>query len=406
MKNHESVSHTGSHNSSKKKSRARLKKRLMVAVPILILGIGALVVLHSRPHKTETAQAVKSKVPVTAFTARKGKIGIYVEALGAVTPLQTVTITSRVQGQIMEVEYREGQMVHKGDPLIEIDPRPYEATVMQAEGQWTHDRAMLNEARIDLRRYRKAYARKAIPKQQLDDQIQTVLQDVGTVRADAGSVENARVNLNYCHIDSPVDGRMGLRLVDPGNMVQATGTTALAVVTQLQPITVIFSVAEDNLPQIQQQLNQSEEMEVDAFDRTQQKKIAEGTFSALDNQIDTTTGTVKIRAVFSNEDDVLFPNQFVNVRLRVTTQEGATLVSSSAIQRNGQGPYVYVISPAQITELRTIKTGAVDGDMTSVEGVDPGEMVATSGFDKLEDGAAVNIQNRETVVSQSGPKQP
>src|SRR5271170_7946516 len=274
------------------------------------------------------------EVPILSATAREGDIGVYVNALGTVTPVYTVTVTSRVQGQIMEVHYREGQTVRKGDPLLEIDPRPYQAALTQAEGQLAHDEAVLKEARIDLERYQAAFARNAIAKQQLDDQEQVVRQDEGTVKNDQGVVENARINLIYCHIASPIDGRVGLRLVDPGNIVQANSTTALVVVTQLQPITVIFNVAEDYLGEIQAEMRQGNTLEVDVFDRSVEKKLATGKLLTVDNQIDATTGTVKLRAVFSNSDSALFPNQFVNVKLLVSTNRNVTLVPTSAVQRN------------------------------------------------------------------------
>lgn len=293
----------------------------------------------------------------------------------------------------MSVNYREGQMVLKGDLLLEIDPRPFQAQLTQAEGQLAHDQAVLKEAQIDLDRYKAAYSRNAIAKQQLDDQEQIVLQDKGTVKNDQGQVENARLNLAYCHITSPIDGRVGLRLVDPGNIVQANSTTPLVVITQLQPITVIFSVAEDYLPQIQKQLGQGRRLVVEAFDRAQQKKIATGSLLTLDNMIDTTTGTVKLKAIFPNEDNSLFPNQFVNARLLVETQQGATLVPTAAIQRNAQGAFVYLVKSDQTAAMRTISVGTTDGNVAAVEGVEPGEVVAVNGFDKLQDGIKVTIGN-------------
>jgi multidrug efflux system membrane fusion protein len=241
-------------------------------------------------------------------------------------------------------------------------------------------------------RYQLAFNRNAIAKQLLDDQQQTVLQDEGTVKNDQGAVDNAKVNLIYCHIMSPIDGRVGLRLVDPGNIVQANSTTALVVVTQLQPITVIFSVAEDYLPQIQKELKAGHRLDVIAFDRDQQTKIASGSLLTLDNIIDTTTGTVKLKAIFPNSDDALFPNQFVNARLTVTTLQNATLVPTAAIQRNAQGAFVYVINSDQTASIKTITPGAADNDSTSVQGIKPGDVVAVNGFDKLQDGAKVALR--------------
>ncbi len=329
---------------------------------------------------------------VATAAARKGDLGVYVDALGTVTPVYTVTVTSRVVGQIMSVNYQEGQLVHKDDSLLEIDPRPYQAALTQVQGQLAHDQGVLNEARIDLERYQQAFARNAIAKQLLDDQQQVVTQDEGTVGNDQGQVENAKLNLAYCHITSPIDGRVGLRLVDPGNIVQANGTTPLVVITQLQPITVIFSVAEDFLPQIQEQLRQGRRLQVDAFDRTQQKQIATGALLTLDNQIDTTTGTIKLKAIFDNKDNSLFPNQFVNARLLVTTQRAATLIPSGAIQRNGQGAFVYKLNKDQTVSLHTITIGTTDGNTSAVQGLDPGDVIAVDNFDKLQDGMKVAVR--------------
>jgi multidrug efflux system membrane fusion protein len=292
----------------------------------------------------------------------------------------------------MNVYYKEGQMVKKDDPLLDIDPRPYQAALTQAEGQLAHDQALLAEAGIDLDRYKSAFSRNAIAQQQVYDQEQTVQQYQGTVKNDEGIVENAKVNLVYTHITSPIDGRVGLRLVDPGNIVQANSATPLVVVTQLQPITVIFSIAEDYLPQIQQQLRQGHTMAVSALDRTQEKEIATGSLLTIDNQIDTTTGTVKLKAIFSNLKSELFPNQFVNTRLLVETQHDATLVPSAAIQRNAQGSFVYVVKSDNTAQLRTIKPGVADGNTQAVQGVQPNEIVAVTGFDRLQDGAKVAVR--------------
>jgi multidrug efflux system membrane fusion protein len=369
-----------------------------------------------------------------------------VNALGVVTPLKTVAINSRVQGQIVAVKYQEGQMVKAGDPLLEIDPGPSQAAVTQQEGQLTRDIAILQDAKLDLERYQEAFASNAIPKQQLDTQIATVQQDQGTVKLDQGLLDNANVQLAYCHITAPISGRVGLRLVDEGNMVQANGTTALVVITQLQPITVIFNVAEDDLPQILEQLRAGKTLTVDAFDRAQTKKLATGTLETLDNQIDPTTGTIKFRAVFTNDDEALFPNQFVNARLLVNTQEGVTLLSNAVIQRNSEGAFVYVVTqdqnssaqtntmgtgtmetnanmagnsppesnagdtnsstgdtnsmkaggarnyPTGTVSMKTITAGTTDGNVTAVDGIDPGTVVAADSFNKLTDGAKVAIR--------------
>ncbi len=331
-------------------------------------------------------------VVVSTAVAHQGDIGIYLNALGTVTPVYTVTVTSRVQGEITQVYYHEGQMVKKGDPLIEIDPRPYQAALTQVEGQLAHDQAVLNEAKIDLQRYKDALDRNAIAKQQYDDQEQVVLQDEGTVKNDEGQLANAKVNLVYTHITAPIAGRVGLRLVDPGNIVQANSTTALVVITQLQPITVIFSIAEDSLSAIQAQLRKGRRLTVDAFDRAESTKLASGTLLTLDNVIDPTTGTLKLKAVFDNSDNALFPSQFVNIRLLVDTQRNATLIPTPAIQRNAQGAFVYVINNGQTASIRTISPGTTDGLVTAVQGLEPQEVVAVNGFDKLLDGGKVTVR--------------
>jgi membrane fusion protein, multidrug efflux system len=368
---------------------------IWVLIAAIVLAGGYIYYRHRQAANDAAAKAKAAQqpraVPIVTATARKGDIGVYVEALGAVTPVYTVNITSRVQGQVMNVYYREGQMVRKGQSLLEVDPRPFQAALTQVEGQLEHDQAVLSEARIDLDRYQQAFNRNAIAKQQLDDQTQIVKQDEGTVKNDQGLVANAQVNLVYTHITSPIDGRVGLRLVDPGNMVQANGTTPLVLVTQLAPITVIFSVAEDYLAEIQQQTRNGNKLTVDAYDRTQQTKIAEGKLLTIDNQIDTTTGTVKLRAEFPNKYGALFPNQFVNARLLVKTQHDAMLIPTAGIQRNAQGAYVYLIQN-QKAAIRTVKVGTTDGNTTAVEGINPGDVIAVNGFDKLQDGILVRIQ--------------
>jgi multidrug efflux system membrane fusion protein len=364
------------------------------ALAIAVLVIAA-IVYYRHKSAADAAAAAKAAatphaVPVVTATARKGSIGDYVEALGTVTPVYTVSVTARVQGQIMAVYYKEGQTVRKGDPLVEIDPRPYQAVLTQAQGQLAHDQALLAEAKIDLDRYQQALDQKAVAEQQVYDQQQLVKQYEGTVENDQGMVAAAQVNLAYCHITSPIDGRVGLRLVDPGNVVQAGSTSALVVVTQLQPITVIFNVAEDYLPQIEKGTAKGNHLSVDALDRNQESKIASGTVTAVGNQIDTTTGTVDLRATFANTDLALFPNQFVNAKLLLATENGVTLVPSAAVQRNAQGPFVYVIANQKAT-VRNITVGTTDATSSVVQGVNPGEVVAVNGFDKLQDGISVTV---------------
>ena len=344
---------------------------------------------------------------VSTATAQQGNIGIYVNALGVVTPLNTVSVNSRVQGQIMKVNYQEGQLVHAGDPLVEIDPGPNQAALTQAEGQLARDTAQLEDARLDLERYQEAFASNAIPRQQLDTQIAVVHQDEGTVKLDQGQLDNAKVQLAYCYITAPISGRVGLRLVDAGNIVQANSTSPLLVITELQPITVIFNVAEDELPQIQKQLRQGKQLVVDAFDRAQQKKLAAGTLETLDNQIDPTTGTVKLKAVFTNDDESLFPNQFVNARLLVDTLTDATLLPNTAIQRNADSAFVYLLDPEQTNELKTVSmqiitVNTTDGNVSAVEGIDPGKVVVADNFNKLTDGAKVIIRKAASETDKTG----
>jgi multidrug efflux system membrane fusion protein len=314
---------------------------------------------------------------------------MYLDALGTVTPVYTVTVYSQITGPIVAVHYRQGEMVHVGDPLIDIDARPYQATLTQAEGTLEHDEGLLTQARMDLKRYQAAYARNAISKQVLDDQAQAVVQYEGTVKADRGTVAYDRVQLAYCHIVAPINGRIGLRLVDPGNTVFAGSSATLTVITQLQPITVVFNVSEDDLPQVQAQLRAGGKLTVDAFDRANERRIESGALTSLDNEVDTTTGTVKFRATFPNTNLSLFPNQFVNARLLVETLHKATLVPSAAVQHNGTNAFVYIVKPDNTVAVQPVTTLTDDDEVTAVRGVSPGINLATSGFDRLENGAKV-----------------
>ena len=340
-------------------------------------------------------------VALTSATATKGDIGVYVNAIGTVVPVYTSNITSQVSGIVTAVHYTEGQLVRKGDSLIDIDPRPYQATLLQAQGILDRDQGLLAQAQMDLARYQAAWARNAIQKQTLDDQEKQVQQIQGTVKNDQGTVQFDQIQVEFCHIVSPITGRVGLRLVDPGNVVQANGGTVLALVTQIQPITVVFTVAEDSLGQIQPRLRQKAKLPVDAFDRDGTTKIASGMLLTLDNQIDTTTGTLKARASFANKDSALFPNQFVNARLLVNTLHGATLIPTAAIQHNGQAAFVYVLANNK-AHLQPITVGVTDGQTASVQGIDPGDVLATSSFDKLQDNTPVTISQGSAAGAGSG----
>ena len=378
-------------------------KGLWIVVGIILLLILALaVVMLWRHHDSaKKPKAAPPKINITTATASKGNIGVYLDEIGTVTPVYTDSITSQVDGLVIAVHYTEGQVVRKGDPLVDIDSRQYRANLLQAQGALERDQNILAQAQMDLERYRTAWARNAIAKQILDDQEKLVLQDEGTVKNDQGTVQFDQIQVDYCHITAPIAGRVGLRLVDPGNVVQASGGTTLAVITQLDPITVIFTIPEDSLGPVAARLRKRAKLPVDAFDRTAQKKIATGRLLTLDNQIDTTTGTVKARSVFANKNDVLFPNQFVNIRLLVNTLQNVTLIPASAIQQNGQASFVYVIQN-DVAHMRSVKPGVADGGLTQVDGVNPGDVVANSSFDKLQDNIAVAVSNKAATKPAAG----
>lgn len=334
--------------------------------------------------------AAPAVTPVVAVRATKGNIGVYVTGLGAITPVYTVTIKSRVDGQLMSVHFKEGDLVHEGDPLIEIDPRPYQAVVVQIDGQLTRDAALLANARVDLSRYTTLLSQDAIPEQQLATQKALVTQYEGTVKNDEGLLDAAKLNVTYCHITSPITGVVGLRLVDPGNIVHAADTNGMLVVTQIQPISVIFTVSEDQLPPVLQKIHAGQKLTVEAWDRENTSKLASGTLSTVDNEIDQTTGTLKLRAMFANGNRALFPNQFVNARLLEQEKTGVTLLASAAIQRNTTDTYVYLIKPDNTVTIRTIKLGTTDGDQSEVtSGLSPGDTVVMTGVEKLQEGSKV-----------------
>ncbi len=369
----------------------------LVAACLVVLG-GLLLLAHRRaPVQTGRTKdsAAQPAIQVATAAARMGDVQVFVDGLGIVTPVNTVMVKSRVDGQLMTVNYAEGQMVRSGDPLVEIDPRPYQTQLVQGEGQLARDQALLENARVDLERYQIAFGKNAIPKQQLDTQVATVHQYEGTVKLDQGIVQNAQLQVTYAHIAAPISGRVGLRPVDVGNIIHATDTNPLAVITQLQPITVLFSVAEDYLPDIQKQLSRGQTLTVEAFDRAQQTKLATGTLLTLDNQIDTTTGTIRLKALFTNENNTLFPNQFVNARLLVTTERDVIVVPTPTIQRNAQGPFVYLVGTNQTVAMHKVSLGATDNQITAVQGLEPGQIVAADNFNRLQDGAKVVLRKSE-----------
>ena len=373
---------------------------------LCLLLVVALVIVSIRQNDAKAAAekrklaAVKQSVSATVAMATKGSIGIYLDAIGTATPIYTASITALASGALTAVHYSDGQFVQKGDALNDIDRRPYQAQLMQAEGALERDKNIQAQAQMDLDRYRIAWARNGINKQLLGDQEKIVLQDQGTVKNDQGTVNYDQVQLSYCHISAPIAGRIGLRLVDPGNVVQASAGTVLAVITQVQPITVIFTMPEDSLAQVQPRMRRMHTLPVDAWDRTQSAKLATGRLQSIDNQIDTTTGTVKLRATFDNRSGALFPKQFVNTRLLVNTLDGVTLVPANAIQHNGQIAFLYVIANGTAS-VRNINTGVADAGMTEVQGIKAGEIVATSSFDKLQAGSRVTASKQTGQVSSS-----
>jgi len=378
---------------------------------LLILLIGGAGFLVWRHHEAAAAAAAKQKaeaktagIDVVAAAAHKGSIGVYISGLGSVTPVYTVTLNSVISGQLMEVHYQEGQTVQKGDLLVQVDPRPYQALLTQYEGNLIRDQAFLDNARIDLDRYRTLWARNAIPQQELATQEALVKQYVGVVESDQGQIATAKLDIEYCHVTAPITGKVGLRLVDPGNVVSAN-STALLVITQIQPITVVFTIGEDQLQSVVQKMRAGRKLEVDAYDRAQKTKLAQGTLETIDNQIDPTTGTVKLRAGFDNKNETLFPDQFTNVQLLLEEKRNVTLAPNAGIQRNSQATFAWVVKPDQTVTMRTITVGtagAIESEISS--GLMPGEIVVTDGVDRLQEGAKVIAQ--VTAPGQPSSKPP
>jgi membrane fusion protein, multidrug efflux system len=338
-------------------------------------------------------------IPVGAATAETGDIDIMLDELGTVTSLATVTIRSQISGYLTQVAFTEGQIVKQGDLLAQIDSRPYELALSQAEGQLARDQALLADAQLDLARFQMLAKTNAIPKQQLDTQDALVKQDEGIVKSDQAMIGTAKLNIAYCHIVAPVSGRVGLRLVDQGNYVTPTDANGIVVITQLQPITVVFTVPEDNVPQIVRRLHANAKLPATAYDRSGNTKLATGSLLTIDNQIDVTTGTLKLKAQFANDDESLFPNQFVNIRLQVDVLHDTTVVPTSAIQRGAPGTFVYLIKPDLTVTARPVTLGPANGDRVSVEsGLARGDRVVIDGADRLRDGAKVALRD-----SASGP---
>jgi membrane fusion protein, multidrug efflux system len=373
---------------------------------IVVLAVVAIAVWYYRGHSTSEAGATgapgatgKGKgaaggagmtVPVVVATAQKGDLPVYLIGLGSVAAFNTVTVRSRVDGQIVKVNFTEGQFVHAGDALIEIDPRPYQVMLEQAEGQLAKDQAQLHDVQVDFERFTLLFNEGVIPKQQVDTQQAQVGQFLGAIKADQATIDNAKLQLVYARITAPISGRVGLRLVDQGNIVHASDTTGLLVITQLQPISVIFTLPQDQLQQVLVKLRGGGQLPVEAYDRDDITKITDGKLATIDNQIDPTTGTYKLKSIFSNENNVLFPNQFVNVHMLVDTKRNLVIVPAAAIQRGPQGTYVYVVSGGDIVNIRTVTIAQTTGNNVGISaGITPGEVVVIDGQDKLQEGSKV-----------------
>lgn len=374
---------------------------VLIAIVLFVIILFRLHTASRRKHRTIPP------VPVVVATVKTSDMPVYIPALGSVTPTYTVTVRTQVNGQLLRVLYTEGQMVKVGDLLAEIDPRPFQAQLIQFQGQLVRDQALLANSQLDLKRFQAAFPYNAISKQQLDTQIALVKQNKGNVQVDLGQIAAVKVNLIYCEITSPINGRVGLRLVDPGNFVQTSDANGLLVINTLNPITVVFTIPEDNIPEVMQQLVAGKVLSAKAFDREQNRLLAVGKLLTIDNQIDQTTGTVKLKADFQNDNYNLFPNQFVNIMLLVKTIPNAIIIPTAAVQNGSQGPFVYLLNNDQTVSIQAIKVGINYGNYTQVvSGLSSGQIVVTEGTDKLTDGAAVTVSQPRARATSSSSERP
>jgi multidrug efflux system membrane fusion protein len=362
-----------------------------------IFAVGVLYFLRPDAQRKESGRPpAGAPVPVGVSPVVKSDMPVTLSQLGTVIPLAMVTVKTQISGYLVQVAFKEGKMVNKGEFLAQIDPRPYQVALEQTGAQLAKDQALLKNAQLDLQRYNTLVAQNSIAKQTRDTQVSLVAQYEATVNADQANIDMQKLNLTYCRIASPVTGRVGLRQVDPGNYVQTSDPNGLVVVTQLQPISVIFTLPEDNLPEVMIRVRAGAVLLVTAYDRTGSIELAQGKLDTVDNQIDTTTGTVKLRAIFENEQEALFPNQFVNIKLLVNTLHGTDIVPSSAIQRGAPGTFVYVIKPDQTVAIRKVKLGPTDGQRVAIlSGLEPGENIVIDGADRLRDGAKIKVASVE-----------
>jgi multidrug efflux system membrane fusion protein len=393
---------------SKPARRSRLWPSLWLVVILAVVAAGLWYLANRATQPTGSGRPqAGAPVPVGVAPVGKGDIPVALSQLGTVVPLAMVTVKTQISGYLMQVAFREGQMVSKGDFLAQIDPRPYQVALEQAQAQLAKDQALLKNAQLDLQRYNTLVAQNSIAKQTRDTQTSLVAQYEATVKSDQAQIDAQKLNLTYCRIVSPVTGRVGLRQVDAGNYVQTSDANGIVVVTQLQPISVIFTLPEDNLPEVMKRVRAGAALSVTAYDRTGSTELAEGKLDTVDNQIDTTTGTVKLRALFDNEQDILFPNQFVNVKLLVNTLHDADIVPSSAIQRGAPGTFVYLVKPDRTVAVQKVKLGPSDGQRIAIlSGLEPNESVVIDGTDRLRDGAKVTVTSDESPKPAAGETAP